>query len=477
MLKTTYLKLTAARSSTLREFVITPFRAAGSVALTLGFILFGANFLLTFVPTEHYRNRAIEAFEDGVLPSVSPVQIPSFPRRYIETDCLILGMLIADRSGETRVERALSPKVLGGVGTAVNPMCEDTAAAARGIKVNTNYYHRYIHGHYTLSGLLLFAFSFIDSTRIIFLLGILLSCGLIILNVFNYARTKDGGYLAYSALGFGAILFTGRFSYGYTLTIGPSDLVILGFLVAWSLGRANNLIGVASFGAMTAAFDFLTGGLPIGAAIILFVNGFMEQKDTLARSVISLTTYLVAFTFMFAFKAVVVSLVFGPSETATAATKLLSWTSSLLWEIDVYNATKLSNYGVSVSMIRDNRFTVFLFALAKMVYFSPLLTFGSFIIAVTATALLPAILTLWSVWNIFRKKTHYWFILATSLITCLWFFIMLSHTIVHAYFMVRMLGWLACIGLAVAAWELASNSSRDSKMVGGINGRSFPKVS
>lgn len=66
MLTTTYSKLTVARSSALREFVIRPLRAAGSVALTLGLILFGANFLLTFVPPEHYRIRAVEAFEAGV---------------------------------------------------------------------------------------------------------------------------------------------------------------------------------------------------------------------------------------------------------------------------------------------------------------------------------------------------------------------------------------------------------------------------
>jgi hypothetical protein len=433
-------------------------------SLTVAAALFLANFSLTFVPREHYRSVAAEAFRSGGLPLVLPAPTPSSAPKYNNNDCLIMGLLLANRSGENRIQRAVSPRMPFGLGSFAK-MCEEAARAVAKDPTASLHYHNYIHGNWTLARALLLVTSFAGATTLLWGTGLLFCLGLIVLNIAAYARTHKPRHAAFASLGLAALLFTGRGSYGWSMSFAPSDIVIFSFLIAWSLGRGPDVRGAAFLGALTAAFEFLTGALPVAAALLLMSCAFHEDDGREMRALKTFAAFSLAVLLMFVLKAVAVALAFEPVAVTVAGTRLLSWAGTAQWGIDAANAAKLSVYGISADSLKESRATAFLFALAKMAYFSPTLVFGSLAGGIAVTVLLPLGLASFGLIRLLKGDRDYWLILAAPAVIMGWYFVMLSHTIVHAHFMVRVLAWLGCLTVAFFGWLVARHRVTGKGMV------------
>ena len=432
-----------------------PMASSIVACLTVTGFLFLANLALSFVPRAQYHTVAAEALRDGDLPATTRVKSAVTVPRYNYTDCIVLGMLLADRSPDSRIQQAVSPRTLTGPGRTVEGYCEDTAAAATTGESSSSQYHNYLHGYWTLSGALLAVMSFAGATTLLWVVSQVLGLALVALNLLAFVRTRNPSHAAFAFLGVGAALFTGRDSFSWSLTFVPTDIVISSFLLVWSLRRAQGVIGAAFLGALTAAFEFLLGAFPITAALLLISGAFLHEDGKQSRALETFAAFSLTFFLMFVLKAVAVALLFEPEGVVAAGTTLMSWTSSGSWQLSAANAARLSDLGIDANSLSEYRVPSFVFLLAKLAYFSPTLVFGSFVGGIVITVLLPSAMVAFGVVRAVRGDRRYWLILAGAAIIMGWYFVMLNHAIVHTEFMVRMLAWLGSIAIGVLAWELA----------------------
>lgn len=196
--------------------------------------------------------------------------------RHQYNDCLIIYMALNQQADPA--ELATSPiKPLPRNG---ETMCGalrafaggDHAAGQTGI-----WYHQYIHGHTMLVRLLLPVLS-VEAIRNLFhsIQTLLVLAGIIVamLALARGGRRAENLFWLIVFLAFSR--WFGLESYGQSLSHGPSDAIILLYLLflgiaatRGGLSRRASLIAAALFGSLTAIFEFLTGGIPLGLAIIV----------------------------------------------------------------------------------------------------------------------------------------------------------------------------------------------------------------
>jgi hypothetical protein len=210
---------------------------------------------------------------------------------------------------------------------------------------------------------------------------------------------------------------------------------------------------------VTASFEFLIGSAPVMVALILAVTAFDTGKLgplTIRRGVVLLGAFVAAFVLMFLWKSLAVALAWGPAELSASGAKLLDYARIDNWQIGSENAERLTAYGVTVEQIRQNRFTSVLFAIAKMVYFMPQLAFGSLVLGAFIALGVPLLAAALSIALLVRsdsdRRIRGLLFLAALGSIFLWHVIFTSHTIIHASFMVRTLGWAGTISLGIIVW-------------------------
>jgi hypothetical protein len=99
-----------------------------------------------------------------------------------------------------------------------------------------------------------------------------------------FERARAAGYLAIAAC---LALFYGVHYFGATLYFGPMDCVQYGFILAslvWpleDLRPARLAVYAASYGSLIAIFEFMTGGIPLALALLplLLALGFRGDKS------------------------------------------------------------------------------------------------------------------------------------------------------------------------------------------------------
>lgn len=184
--------------------------------------------------------------------------------------------MIDDRG--TRAQRAVSPSAPLSLPNDRESACTHLQRLATGgPDMPPYFYHRYLHAHTTVARLLI-PQTGVRGLRHLYKLAI--SLALLAGIGFAMLELARGRNLALN--GAWLILFAtfarwfGLESYGQSVSHAPADLVILAYLLFLSRGSAERplsrtaaLAGTALFGALTIEFEFLTGGLPLGLAVII----------------------------------------------------------------------------------------------------------------------------------------------------------------------------------------------------------------
>lgn len=188
-------------------------------------------------------------------------------------DCLILAMAIDHRAEDRDLRISPShafPRMNDG-------MCRNLGIVARdgfGARPIV-FYHNYIHGHVTLTRFLLPRLR-LDQIRALYkAIGIaLVGLGLIV-GLWQLAKGRvQGAFWALMFFVFGR--WFGLEAFGQSLGHGPSDIVVLGYALGLALASARGGVGTrtlvasaAVYGGATIIFELLTGGIPLGLALLI----------------------------------------------------------------------------------------------------------------------------------------------------------------------------------------------------------------
>lgn len=431
--------------------------AAGLAVSALLFLLFWSlTMIVRSVPADHYASRAGQAFESGTLPRTFPaLRGDRFAEPKVNgNDCLILDMLIARPPAETASLPARSLHFYANLEG--DDYCIRLGNTVED-RVETHPYHRYIHGYVTGIGLLLLGLDYFWSTLILYAVNLALA-GFLIWSAFRRRAEQRGR--AYLVLGIGALLATGMHSFGWSPSFTFADMALLSFLLfccrrgSWLSGEEREfgkaLLVLALFGATVAAFEFLTGHLPVALALIALAFA-IERTANLPRLVAAMTAFSLAFMAMFAFKFLAVSMTDYAEIASEAAGRIGKWTSSDQWDVAPENAATLLRAGVTPELIKSNRLLAYAYDIAKMVYHSPHLV-GSMVVGAILFLVLPASALLRGAIGLARRQLSWTAALlwtAPFLIIFGWHLIFLSHGIVHTSFMNRTLAWAGVIALTL----------------------------
>jgi hypothetical protein len=464
-------------------------RAGAVVASIAAAVLAGVLALaaaVSQVPQSIYRARTLEAIENGTFAASALTPFGGRRRvyRYHYNDCLIVSMLVLEpldrgvRSAISPRTPAAGPRQAAPAALPPDKMCHSLLRALADPEIPRSYYHRYIHGNWVVAGLLLARLPFGASSWLLF--GTLV--GLSLLTAFlagrslaaggAAARERDSAWLAMS-LAF--LLFGGVSRFGWSFSFAPSDIVLSGFLLyAWRVplaqaGRMRIVRAAALFGALTAAFELLTGAAPAGVALLIAAIAFnrgLEPAGAARRTLLAVGSFAAGFAFAFALKFAIVAALWGLPAASEAWTQL-GWRVSVARSIGSSTAELVASLGISAEWAESTRLgNVFAGAL-RLLYYSGDFLFGSRLLGVVVIGGGPATLVLGSALVALRgrcreTRLRAGLLLAAALVTLSWYFIFASHTIGHSEFMMRPLSWLAVFLCGAAAWAWASRRSAES---------------
>ena len=253
-------------------------------------------------------------------------------------DCLILYMVLDTRG--TAIQRGLSPLNAGAIEqdpATYNP-CEQLQALAFGTarppSEPTEFYQRYIHGQVALTSILLNLLPLPVLRALFDLFSFLGVAGLTLAGAWQIwfgsrtlisdatnpdARVRLVRGLVTGTIAAALLAFFGLQFYGMSLSHFPSDAVLIAYLwfaCLFDLGRLNTIASVtlhSLFGVLTAYFELLTGGIPLGVCFIFLAfvpHATRNPVQALSRAVAGVAAFLIAVLTAFAIKLVLASIVF-----------------------------------------------------------------------------------------------------------------------------------------------------------------------
>lgn len=444
MMKLIALKPLAARAA-LGGLVAAP------IAL-LAFLLFViANYqgLGRDLPAAEAHVRA--AYASGALQDVDWLPGNTDIGRHQYNDCLIIYMALNQQADTT--ELMTSP--IKPMPRNTETMCGALRAFAAGDKSAGRtgaWYHQYIHGHTMLARYLLPVMS-VEAVRNLFhtvqtllvLAGILLT----MLALVRGRRPTESLFWLIIFLAFSR--WFGLESYGQSLSHGPSDAIILTYLLFLAisasrggLSRWTSLVVAALFGSLTAIFEFLTGGIPLGLAIIIGGLPFALRDDNSAEQFDRVVEALAAFCFAviacLAFKLGLAFYVFGIDSFRESASQLQV-------------RMGMGSAEASPSLIE---------AVKKLVKGINSIAAGMHVLA-GATLLAAIGFGTWGGRLLMRIGDHAarartLHLAASNLVIVAMLLLLWQHTIVHAWFMERIFVWTIGTGFALFTFALRIKS-------------------
>lgn len=244
-------------------------------------------------------------------------------------DCLILLQAIDQRASVAQL--SITP-LSAPIGT--ESMCLALSDAAAGsFDPDLRFYHNYVHTQTSVVRLLLPLLG-VDGVRALFKLAI--SVVLIVGFAMAAIGLADRRAPMRNAIWLLVFALFGRWfgfeSFGQSLGHGPSDLLILAFLLFLARGSRDApmqertaLIGSALFGALTMGFEMLTGGIPLGLAVTIgCVPVALAHDARIATATLRCAVaYLTAVVAVAVAKIAAVALVFGTEPVVAAARQFL----------------------------------------------------------------------------------------------------------------------------------------------------------
>jgi hypothetical protein len=455
-----------------------PVLAVPLVALAVVAALLAASYAAAGADRSVYRARVAEAIRDGTLarPAFTPFAPHARSYRYHYNDCLIASMLVlAPKEG--RFRSAVSPLVPVRISAArpdaavpQAPFCGNLEAALAAPDQPSQYYHRYVHGDWVLAALLLSVLPFGAATGLLFatLLMLTAATAAAAAGALVSGRGDPRRNAAFAAMALGFLLFGGFGLYGWSFSFAPSDIVLAGFLFyAWrrplaEAGPRRLVAAAATFGSLTAAFEFLVGAAPAGLALLLaaFAFGGNLDRRSVRRAETAIVAFAGAFLLTFAFKFALVAALWGWPEVASAGAQLLLRTSGESVPIVGRTADALSSLGLLPSLANSGRLGLLVVGLLKIVYDARAFEYGSPALGVLVVAVAPLALLALSVLRAFagtapEARIRAVLLLVAALGTFGWYVIFAAHTVGHAPFMMRPLSWLAILLAGYLAWMWA----------------------
>lgn len=362
-------------------------------------------------------------------------------------DCLILDQAIT-RSG-TRTQMMLTPP---------NDLSDRTAAVCqqlRGIVTGdvrgpVNFYQNYIHAHTVLARLFVGALP-LDAVRALY--GMVIAA-MVVAGLWLAMRRalRSGACVAvlfWLCFFLAFARFFGLEYFGQSLGHGPADAVLLAYglwleIVSFrdQAKPVDFVIPVAAFGALTTAFEFLTGGIPLGIALTIAGIAVAEQNDARLRESVTrgVCAFVTAIGAMVVIKFTLTVALFGfdaATSTASGLAERLTGAEQLEQTTPMANiVVRLSN-GLGQMMGDQPAFVLMILLLA--------LSFG-------AAGLVQLRRT-----DLSRRAT---LIAASNLVLLAWIAVFNHHFYVHALFMVRIFAWTIATGVALFAMAAARQGRR-----------------
>jgi len=273
------------------------------------------------------------AYASGVLQDVDWLPGNTDIGRHQYNDCLILYMALDQQAAAAQLMASPIKPVQRGTET----MCGALRAFAAGDKEAGRtglWYHQYIHGHTMLARYLLPLMP-VEAIRNLYhsIETLLVLAGIMITTLALAGRRRPTESLFWLILFLAFSRWFGLESYGQSLSHAPSDAIILGYLLFLAmaaarggLGRWSATISAAVFGSLVAIFEFLTGGIPLGLAIVVgglpFALRDGDPRKVLDQIVEAAAAFCTAIIACLALKILLALWVFGIESFRESAAQL-----------------------------------------------------------------------------------------------------------------------------------------------------------
>lgn len=307
----------------------------GSLGLPIGAIAFAlfclANYASLHRNVETARAHVAQAFATGALQDEDYLDGNTGIGRHQYNDCLILWQAIDQRDSDT----ALTVSPLSTPAPTGETRCSSLRHYVAGLRTDPpTFYHRYIHGHTTFLRFLLPVLS-VEAIRNLYhtILTLLVLSGIAVALI-GLARGRRPEESLFWLIVFLALSrWFGLETYGQSLGHAPADMIAVGFCLLLALcgvgrgiSRRTALVSAAIFGALTAMFEFLTGGIPLGMAIVIgglpFAVHAARDDDPAAFVLDAWAAFCAAVITCLALKVALVIGVFGADAMTDSALQL-----------------------------------------------------------------------------------------------------------------------------------------------------------
>lgn len=396
--------------------------------------------------------------------------------RFGGNDCLILSTLL--QNYPSRLAEAISARIPPAdaqpparAGEPTIPACLQLIAALERrdhADPDAVYYHRYLHGQRVFAALALAVISPQALGWITLVLNAMLLFSVLVPAMRrSQARDSWRRQRGFAAIAATLLLLDGLWLFGIYFSFGLSDLVLSAFLAyAYHRGAARApepafATAVALFGAATAILEFLTGGIPFGLALLLGIvalDGPADRDALLRRAIHGTIIFALVILLTFAIKIALVMLFVDPNALADFRGGLSTRVgNSFVANLPPQEIAWVSAFGIDVASLEHNWAFAVLYMVARLGYATFVIGYGSPILGMV---IMGAALVTTGALLIQRMRrstdeiarTRLLVLFASALVMPAWSIIFLSHTLLHAIWMVRPFAWFIALAGILMAW-------------------------
>ena len=445
--------------------ILTALKAVG-VAVLIMLLFFIASYFSLGRQLETARSNVRAAFASGeLLPGANKALGNTILGVHQFNDCLILGMSIDQRPGLERellvspIRAAFSATVEDrGVGATLPPTIVERSDPAEPCPVlyhlaegdtpltGVEYYHRYLHGQTILVRYLLPVMS-VNMIRLLYssLLSLTVTAGFAYSLIMLATGVRHATYLVWAVVFVAFSRWFGLESFGQSLSHGPSDLIIVAYLLFLciasrrGLGAPALLMSSAVFGSLTMIFEFLTGGLPLGAALMIGLIPLVLRQDAARLRMAGVTLQCLLAFATAAVACIVLKILIALATFGFGV--LPDFFDALGKRMSIGDTSSMSNGGL---MVFGSKIIGGLSGLA-----------GNMRLLAGLTIALAVVAGIWGFTTIRmcslsdRLREQSLFLLASNVVIPVWLVAFWQHTIQHAWFMDRILVWPIASGFAL----------------------------
>ena len=393
--------------------------------------------------------------------------------RFGGNDCLFFATLLQDYP--SRLAETISARIppadaqpAARPGDPTIPAClQLIAALERSDHADPNavYYHRYLHGQRVIAAFALAALS----PEALGWIALLLNVVCLLTVLLSALRRWRGGARerGFAAIAATLLLFDGLWLFGIYFSFSLSDLVLSVFLLyAYRRGLAHApepifAVAVALFGVATAVFEFLTGGIPFGLALLLGIvalDGPDDRAALIRRAFHGSVIFALAILVAFAIKLALVMLLIDPHVLSEFRAALSTRTgSSFVANLPPQEIAWVSALGIDVASLDRHWVYAVLYMLARLGYATFVIGYGSPVVGITLMGL--AVLASFALLVRGTRGGHdpvarirLFILFASALVMPAWSLVFLSHTLLHAIWMVRPFAWFVALAGMLFFW-------------------------